>query len=134
MMREGGVGGGAGAGGAGGFPAPGNPGGFPAPGTPGNAANPTNPASPAPAAQGMAPFASMFNPSAGGAPPAGGFDPAMLQQLFGLGAAAQNSFGGGNPFGAFGGAATPADTRPPEERFQVQLQVRVVCFVRGFSF
>jgi len=32
---------------------------------------------------------------------------------------------GGLPFGAGAGAtATPADTRPPEERFQLQLQVR----------
>ena len=105
---------------------------FPAPGTPGNAANPTtnptSPTSPAPApAQGLAPFASMFNPPTGGVA-AGGFDPAMLQQLFGMGAAAGAGAGGQNPFGSgvFGGgaAAAPADTRPPEERFQVQLQVR----------
>jgi ubiquilin len=73
----------------------------------------------------------------GGAGGAGGFDPAMMQQLFGMGAGAAgggaanggapNPFGAANPFGAFGGAsapAAPADTRPPEERFQVQLQVR----------
>jgi hypothetical protein len=78
----------------------------------------------------------MFGPGAGGASPggaggAGGFDPAMMQQLFGLGAAGggggSNAFGAGNPFGGggLGGAApaAPADTRAPEERFQVQLQV-----------
>jgi len=114
-----------GSGGTGGFPAPGNPSGFPAPGTPGGATSPTNPPSTTPQPQGVMPFASMFgqgagaggaSPGAAGAP--GGFDPAIMQQLFGMGA--------GNQFGAFGGAAAPAapaDTRPPEERFQVQLQV-----------
>ena len=108
-------------------------GGFPAPGTLGNAANPTNPASPVPAAQGMAPFASMFNPTASGAAPAA-FDPAILQQLFGMGASGAAA-AGKNPFasGAFGGAATPADTRPPEERCQVQLQVRFVSSNCVFS-
>jgi ubiquilin len=140
MMREAGVGGGnplGGLGGAGGFPAPGNPGGFPAPGTPSNAANPTNPTPGSPPAQGMAPFASMFGPAAGAggvSSGGGGFDPAIAQQLFGMGAgagggAAQNTpfAPGNNPFaalggGAFGGGAVPADTRPAEERFQVQLQ------------
>ena len=39
------------------------------------------------------------------------------------GAAGQNPFGSGM-FGGAGAGAVPADTRPPEERFQVQLQVR----------
>jgi len=104
MMREAGVGGG----GAGGFPAPGNPGGLPAPGTPGNTTNPTSTTPGSTPAQGMAPFASMFGPGANGV------DPAMMQQLFGLGA------GGGGPGGA--APAVSADTRAPEERFQVQLQ------------
>jgi ubiquilin len=133
MMQEGGVGGGSPFGNNG-FPAPGNPGGFPAPGTPGNASNDaSSPTSGAPPAH--PPFASMFGPGAGasgattgGVGGAGGFDPAALQQLFG-GAA-----GGGaaNPFGAFGGAsapAAPADTRSPEERFQVQLQVSCLPWI-----
>ncbi|TBU25870.1 hypothetical protein BD311DRAFT_668775 [Dichomitus squalens] len=78
-------------------------------------------------------------------PPSGGlFDPAVMQQMlaaFGGGGAGASPFGGlgaganpfggagagANPFGglgAFGAPAAPADTRPPEERFQVQLQVR----------
>src|SRR6267154_215089 len=121
MMREGGLGGGpfGGAGGTGGFPALGNPGGFPAPGTPGGAISPTSPASNPPQPQGVMPFASMFGQGAGagGASPGaagalGGFDPAIMQQQFGMGA--------GNQFRAFNGAAAPAvpaDTRPPEERF-----------------
>jgi ubiquilin len=129
MMQEGGVGGG--------FPAPGNPGGFPAPGMPGNASNDAgNPTPGSPAVN--PPFASMLGPvgasgaTTGEAGGAGAFDPAILQQLFGMGAGAAGggAAGGGapnpfgataNPFGTFGGA--PADTRPPEERFQLQLQV-----------
>lgn len=87
---------------------------------------------------------------AGAAPGLGGagmFDPAMMQQMLaamggaggGAGAAA-NPFGGLGGFGAgglgglgglgagglggFGAPAAPANTQPPEERFQVQLQVR----------
>ena len=41
---------------------------------------------------------------------------------------------GNDPFGRFGGAgaapSAPADSRPPEERFQVQLQVRHVVLLR----
>ncbi|KIM77103.1 hypothetical protein PILCRDRAFT_825639 [Piloderma croceum F 1598] len=131
MMQEGGVGGGSPFGNNGsGFPAPGNPGGFPAPGTPGNASNDAG--SPTPGSPpAHAPFASMFGPVAGasgattgGPGGAGGFDPAMMQQLFGMSAGAAGG-GAANPFGAIGGAPTPAapaDTRSPEERFQVQLQ------------
>jgi len=149
MMREGGVGGSSpfGGSGGGGFPAPGNPGGFPAPGTPGGASSPDNPAPGSQPALGAMPYGSMFGAGAGtggGAPGgggAGGFDPAVMQQLFGLGAgtgaaagggggATPNTLGAGGPFGAFGAGgfggtappAAPADTRPPEERFQVQLQ------------
>ncbi|KAI0696891.1 hypothetical protein C8T65DRAFT_663127 [Cerioporus squamosus] len=77
-------------------------------------------------------------------PPGGMFDPQMMQQMLaalggvsagagagalggglGAGAGAANPFA--NPFGmgglgAFGAPPAPADTRPPEERFQVQLQ------------
>lgn len=64
---------------------------------------------------------------AGGAG-AGLWDPAMMQQMMNiLGGAGGDPFGFG-ALGGLGGAAgaagsTPADTRPPEERFQVQLQV-----------
>jgi ubiquilin len=120
--------------GAGGFPAPGNPtGGFPAPGTPGNAANNSDPASGLPPAQAIPSLASLFGAgpaaSTGTAPNGAGaippFDPAMMQQLLGGGA---GGGGAGAPFGfgGFGGGgaapATPSDTRPPEERFQAQLQ------------
>lgn len=101
---------------------------FPAPGNP----NPTStPSSPSAASQtpsstttpGATPGAVPPFPLFGGA----GNLPAMQQQLFGMpfGPGA----GGLGGFGGFGGApaapATPADTRPPEERFQVQLQVRI---------
>lgn len=105
---------------------------FPAPGIPGSAADPANPAA--------------ATPGAGGANPLGlGMNPNMLQQLLGLNSAlgaggapspggagsplglgAGYPLGADNPFGAgaFGGApAAPTDTRPPEERFQTQLQV-----------
>ena len=56
-------------------------------------------------------------------------NPAMMQEMMaalgggGAGAGA-GGFGGLGGFGGFGGAAAaPSDTRPPEERFQVQLQV-----------
>ena len=71
---------------------------------------------------------------AAGAPPAGGnmFD--LLAALGGLGAggagAGANPWMGGGGLGAFGAPAQPADTRPPEERFQVQLQVGG-CFSHG---
>ena len=58
-------------------------------------------------------------------------DPAMMQQLMGAFGGAGGGGLGGGPGGGFGGGglfgapATPTDTRPPEERFQVQLQVSV---------
>lgn len=131
-----GAGGGAGAspfGGAFGFPGAGS-GAFPAPGTPSTApassasSNPsTSPTGSQPAPN---PFAAFFPPvppanagTASGAGavtnPFGMFDPAALAQM-------QSAFGGGGGLGGFGGfgapPAAPADSRPPEERFQVQLQ------------
>ena len=58
---------------------------------------------------------------------AGLVDPALIQQL--LGGLGSGAGGGGIPgmgglVGGFGGAPQPTDTRSPEERFQVQLQVR----------
>lgn len=117
-------------GGMGMFGAPSAP--FPAPGTPNassttpstttsNTTSPTTTTSPA-----ANPFG-MF----GGAGGAGGnpfaADPALMQQLLsggGFGGGA-GGFGGGYGAGGFGGGGAPAvptDTRPPEERFQVQLQ------------
>ncbi|KJA16303.1 hypothetical protein HYPSUDRAFT_147883 [Hypholoma sublateritium FD-334 SS-4] len=124
---------------------------FPAPGTPTTAAGQAAATTPstAPGSPQVNPFA-LFNPAVGagapgavgagaagagagagmGAQPFGGLDPAMMQQMLGMG----GPFGGGagagglgayGGFGPFGGAATPAapaDTRSPEERFQVQLQ------------
>lgn len=90
-------------------------GGFPAPGIPstGNAASAPTPgqtgATPA-AAAGFPSFPPPANVNAA-ANPFGAIDPAMMQ-LFGMNA--------GSGFGAQ--PAAPADTRSPEERFQVQLQ------------
>ena len=57
-----------------------------------------------------------------GSPPPNAFpDLAMMQQLLALGG---SGGGGGGLGGLFGAPPTPADTRPPEERFQVQLEVR----------
>ncbi|KAJ7127036.1 hypothetical protein C8R44DRAFT_667949 [Mycena epipterygia] len=111
---------------------------FPAPGIPGS-----TPSSSTPAAAPAAPaFPNLFGPGAGAArPPA--FDPALLAQLMGggaqppppaAGAAAPNQmdpaalyqllggFGAGGAGGAGAAPQPPADARPPEERFQVQLQ------------
>lgn len=129
MLRGGGGGAGGMLGGMGG-------GGFPAPGLPGGAA-PTTPASPT-SATGTGPTSPPINPfnmfgGSTGIPGAGvgasantgaananpfGMDPALMQQLLGGG------MGGGlGGLGGFGAPAAPADSRPPEERFQVQLQV-----------
>lgn len=127
----GGLPGGGGGGGAGGF------GGFPAPGLTGmTPPAPAAPGSPTSAAPGAAPTP--------GANPM--FDPAMMQQMMSAfgggspGAAGANPFGGANPFAALGGApVAPADSRPPEERFQVQLQVSLhpkfpTCFSFWYNF
>jgi ubiquilin len=49
------------------------------------------------------------------------FDPAAMQNMM-------SAFGGmgGGLGGGFGAPAAPADSRPPEERFQVQLQVSAI--------
>lgn len=130
MMNGGGAGGGLG--GLGSFPAPGVPGGGTgstpsSPGTGAASAPPPlfNPWFPPPPSGGVPPTtgAPGAAPSAGaGAPPnpyASMFDPAAMQQMLGM-------LGGGPALGGFGAPpAAPADSRPPEERFQVQLQV---CF------
>ncbi|TFK71101.1 hypothetical protein BDN72DRAFT_887796 [Pluteus cervinus] len=122
------------------FPAPGTPGG--ASTTPGSTTSPTGTGTtPAPPPfnlfgplGGFPPFggaAGAAGAAAGtgaaatggtgtGAPPLNpfGFDPAAMQSLMGLG-----PYGGLGGLGGLGGApAVPADTRSPEERFQVQLQ------------
>lgn len=153
MMRGAGADPFGGLGGAGGFPAPGNPsGGFPAPGTPGNAISPSSTAAGSPPVPGANPLASLFGApggagaGAGGAPggagtgnPFGALDPAMMQQLLAIGGGggAAGGAGAGNPFGGFGtgGApAAPADTRPPEERFQIQLQVMLLFESTIFAY
>ncbi|KAF8148238.1 hypothetical protein B0H34DRAFT_737437 [Crassisporium funariophilum] len=140
MFQGQGGGGGFGGGGFGGgaFGAP--PPAFPAPGTPNTLSSSTTPSTtsttsptspPAPSTTGppMNPF-SMFGAgfpppaagagagSPGGAATPGAFNPALMQQMMGMGM--------GNPYGGWGAPpaapAAPADTRSPEERFQVQLQ------------
>ncbi|KAG9073917.1 hypothetical protein FS749_014567 [Ceratobasidium sp. UAMH 11750] len=83
----------------------------------GNAPSPTGGANPASPAGGL------------GGNPFGMVDPALLQQIFGGagGLGSQGTAAGGNPFAALGGFGAPppqppADPRPVEERFQVQLQ------------
>lgn len=135
-------------GGPGSFPAPGLPSTARPQGQDGQSQYGSTPTAGAPGA-GVPPMLFPFAPPspAGGsnaAPPGGLFDPALMQQMLaamgggaGAGAGAGLGAGGGgtDPFGlgafgglgrlgAFGGApAAPTDTRPPEERFQVQLQV-----------
>ena len=58
-------------------------------------------------------------------PPGGMLDPALMQQML-----AAFGGGGGGGLGGFGSPLAPADSRPPEERFQVQLQVRLFCLQR----
>ncbi|RXW15552.1 hypothetical protein EST38_g10301 [Candolleomyces aberdarensis] len=107
--------GGNGLGGPGMFGAP--PPAFPAPGVPGGATSPPSTTNPAPT-----------SPGTGAANPAAAnplFNPALMQQLFGgggFGAPAANPWAGAFGAGAGAAPAAPADTRPPEERFQVQLQ------------
>ncbi|KAF8435801.1 hypothetical protein L210DRAFT_3484237 [Boletus edulis BED1] len=108
MMR------GAGPGGAGGAV----PGAFPAPGVPSGAAGmgATNPISPSTTTQ---PGAAGAGANVGAMP-----NPALLQALLGAGPFGGAGLGGpGGGLGSFGAPpAAPVDTRPPEERFQVQLQ------------
>lgn len=115
--------------------------GFPAPGLPSSAAGASQDteagASGAGNTAALPPippfFNSFFPPSAGGASgtnanasSAEGLSPAgQFPASFDAAAHAMRLMGGGG-FGGFGApaAAAPADTRPPEERFQVQLEVR----------
>ncbi|KAK7686493.1 hypothetical protein QCA50_010091 [Cerrena zonata] len=122
-------------GGGGGFGAPSN---FPAPGLPSTAQQPQSqtPAGTTPsnsAAGGTAPQFP-FNPlfgigapgagaGAGNAPPNPFGDPAAMQQMMNLLGGGGSGGGLGGGLGGFGSTpAAPADSRPPEERFQVQLQ------------
>lgn len=125
-----------GAGGAGGFGAPSS---FPAPGLPSTAQQPQSqtPTGTTPGtstAGGTAPqfpFNPLFGMGAPGAgagtgntPPNPFGDPAAMQQMMNLLGGGGLGAGLGGGLGGFGGApAAPADSRPPEERFQVQLQV-----------
>ncbi|KAI0706094.1 hypothetical protein BC835DRAFT_1312233 [Cytidiella melzeri] len=114
-------------------------GGFPAPGVPSTAAGDSQTASAGTGNTASAPpVAPFFNPffpppaTPGGTPggtnanatpnpnPFGMFDPAAMQQM--MGAFGGGGFGGGGFGGGFGAPPAPADSRPPEERFQVQLQ------------
>lgn len=120
------IGGGAGAGGQ--FGGVGTGGGFPAPGIPNSNSNSNAPSTTsANTANPAAPF-NMFAPSvagAGGEAAAGNpfaMDPAAVQQMLSM-MGGMGGMGGGTP--------APTDTRPPEERFQVQLQVGHIIF---FSF
>ncbi|EKM84428.1 hypothetical protein AGABI1DRAFT_67830 [Agaricus bisporus var. burnettii JB137-S8] len=112
--------------------------GFPAPGVPGQ--NPANPSSTMPSFNNpnpsttTAPLPGAANPTSPGSGAAGatpnpmnpfGLDPALMQQMLfggGFGAGAGGAGSGGAGLGGFGAPPPPADVRPPEERFQVQLQ------------
>ena len=111
---------------------------FPAPGTPNT--NPTSPTTTSPTSTTTPPAASPpLNPFAlfGAAPGTpGGFNPALMQQMLagnntmGPGVGAAGGWGGFGDLG-FGMAnpPVPSDTRPPEERFQVQLQASLLSFI-----
>ncbi|KAF9073315.1 hypothetical protein BDP27DRAFT_1391088 [Rhodocollybia butyracea] len=134
MMNGGGMGGMGGGGGMFGsapsFPAPGTPGGAPA-GTasPGDS-NATPGTAPGSTGAGAANPLGMFGAGTPGSPGAGAANPfgmlgnpAMMQQMQQMLAAGGGLGGGlGGGMGGFGAPAAPADSRPPEERFQVQLQ------------
>ena len=117
---------------AGGFPGMG--GGLGGPGGFGGAANPTVAPNPATntTTPGTTPSTTGTTDTTGtttGSPPPNPFmDPAMMQQLMGaFGGSGGGGLGGGlGGGGLFGAPATPADTRPPEERFQTQLQVSLL--------
>jgi len=106
---------------------------FPAPGIPNT--NPTNPANPANPTTATTPSTGSPppNPFLFGASPAaaGGFNPALMQQMLAASHAMSQGAGAAGGWGGFGGAGygmgsppvpAPSDPRPPEERFQVQLQ------------
>jgi len=102
--------------GGGGFPAPGNPNASP------NTTPTTSPPSTVPGAPAsVGASQSLFD----------GGDPAALLRMWGAGGVGAGGLGAGGlgTPGAgfpplFGSPSPPADTRSPEERFQVQLQVR----------
>ncbi|KAJ8588413.1 hypothetical protein M405DRAFT_819729 [Rhizopogon salebrosus TDB-379] len=143
-MFQGAGGAGAGAspfGGAFGTPGAGGSTGFPAPGDPSTA--PASTASPNYNASSASstgsppapnPFATLFPPvpstvpsagAGGAASPFGMFDPAAFSRMQAAMGGAGGGLGGGlGGFGGFGAPppAAPADTRPPEERFEMQLQ------------
>lgn len=111
--------------------------GFPAPGTPNaNPASPANPPNPSTTTPG-ATAPSTTAPYAGSPPPMNpfGFNPSIVQQMQQMHQlqqmlAASNAMGqgagaaGAGAWGGFGMGAppVPTDTRPPEERFEAQLQ------------
>ncbi|KAJ4481813.1 hypothetical protein C8R41DRAFT_472075 [Lentinula lateritia] len=122
-MMQGAMPGGMGGGGMGGgmfgsapsFPAPGTPGGASATGTTlgSTPVTGTTPGSP--------------GVGTGAANPLGMFgNPAMMQQMQQMFGGGGGGLGGGlgsfGGMGGFGAPAAPTDSRPPEERFQVQLQ------------
>lgn len=113
-----------GSGGAGGMPNPfgANPA-FPAPGVPTGGATPATGANATATPTNLDPGAT---PGTGAVPPNPFFNPALMQQMQQF-QQMQGMFGGGmGGMGGFGAPTTPAapaDTRSPEERFQVQLQV-----------
>lgn len=141
MFRDAGLGGGMPLGMSPSFPAPGSPIPNPSPSAP----SATSPSSAAPTSTNPTgttmppnPFA-LFGgfpvpPSAAGATtgtpntnatPEFGFDPALMQQILGLGGGFGGPGAGGlGSYGSPGPASSPppSDTRSPEERFQVQLQ------------
>lgn len=104
-------------GGRGGFPAPGVPTSGAAAGSPANPSNTqTPPASGTNTTPSFNPYSLFGNnatPNAGQPPNPFASNPGLLEELMAGGAFGQNLFGTG---------AAPADTRPPEERYQVQLQ------------
>lgn len=133
-MMQGAMPGGMGGGGMGGgmfgsapsFPAPGTPGGASATGTTlgSTPVTGTTPGSP--------------GVGTGAANPLGMFgNPAMMQQMQQMFGGGGGGLGGGlgsfGGMGGFGAPAAPTDSRPPEERFQVQLQVSTFSLQRQTS-
>jgi hypothetical protein len=94
------------------FPAPGNPN---VPQAPNTTQMPAAPGS-TPPAGGTTPAPNVFGPNPFGA------DPSALLQYLNLGIS--GGFGSGAT--SFGSSPPSADVPPPEERFQVQLQVRTL--------
>ncbi|KIL71150.1 hypothetical protein M378DRAFT_65395 [Amanita muscaria Koide BX008] len=100
------------------------------PGATGTTTTATTPAQPQPFNLFAAAAGARANPIGLGSPGTGirgqqsptspfAFDPALMQQLFGSGNGGMGGLGG---LGGLGGSTAPADARPPEERFEVQLR------------